>query len=234
MKQITVATYNIRHGYDVSYDWKRLASVIHASGADMIGLQEIDMKTRRVAGRDTIEGLKEATGFPYAHYIPAMDFDGGRYGTAILSRYPIRDPFVQSLDAGPYEPRAFGGVTVEIPDGVPLCFLNTHLSFKSKNKRCTQMEEIAAWISTHIPTDMPLLLTGDFNTENFDAFSPIKELGYDLVNREDHRFDTFREPPAAIDNIVYRAGKLSPLDFGMIDKDTSDHNLLWCRFEIHA
>ena len=50
MKEITIATYNIRHGGDVGLDWNRLAEVIAASGADVVGIQEMDMLTDRVGG----------------------------------------------------------------------------------------------------------------------------------------------------------------------------------------
>ena len=89
MREITIATYNIRHGHDVDCDWDQIAQVITRAGADIVGFQEIDMHTRRVGGRDTVSGLVEATGLSYALFVPAMHFDGGQYGTAILSRYPI-------------------------------------------------------------------------------------------------------------------------------------------------
>ena len=49
---LTVASYNILHGAAVGYDWAQLAAVIRESGADIVGLQEVDRRTRRAGGTD--------------------------------------------------------------------------------------------------------------------------------------------------------------------------------------
>jgi hypothetical protein len=131
MKQLTIATYNIRHGCNVRMDWNRLAEIIRMSHADMVGIQEVDMLTNRTGGADTIQGLTEATGLPYALYIPAMDFDGGQYGTAILSRYPITFSEIHPLESGSFEPRAFGAVTVSPEEGLTIHFLIADAAGKS-------------------------------------------------------------------------------------------------------
>ena len=233
MKQITIATYNIRHGGDVGLDWSRLAEVIAASGADVVGIQEMDMLTDRVGGVDSLKGLSEATGMAHALFVPAMDFRGGQYGTAILSRYPIAVAERHPLPSAHYEPRAFGCVTLTLGEGSTLTFLNTHLSYESAEQQKIQMRYLAEWMAEHIPAHTPALLTGDFNTEDFTTFAPVTSLGYALVNDTAHEFKTFRHNPVAIDNIVYRQGRMTPEAFGMIESDASDHNLLWCRFELN-
>jgi endonuclease/exonuclease/phosphatase family metal-dependent hydrolase len=233
MKQLTIATYNIRHGCNVRMDWNRLGEIIRMSHADMVGIQEVDMLTNRTGGADTIKGLTEATGLPYALYIPAMDFDGGQYGTAILSRYPITFSEIHPLESGSFEPRAFGAVTVSPEEGLTIHFLNTHLSYESTDMQNVQFGQLAEWMEAHIEKNAVTVLTGDFNTEDFTAFSPLTALGFSLINRAEHTYKTFRSPPIAIDNIVYRTARLTPVEHGMIDSDRSDHNLLWCRFDIH-
>ncbi len=232
MKHVTVATYNICHGHYAGYDWKRIADLLQEAGADVVGFQEIDMFTNRTGSLDTIAALTAATGFPYALFIPAMDYDGGQYGTAILSRFPIADSGVIPLPSAGYEPRAFGWVTVALEDGAPLTLLNTHLSYESHAQQNIQFAYIADWMGKHLPEDTPAVLTGDFNTEDFTAFAPVRGLGYALVNDSSHEFKTFRGDPVAIDNIVYREGIMTPEAFGMTDSDASDHNLLWCRFTL--
>jgi endonuclease/exonuclease/phosphatase family metal-dependent hydrolase len=162
-----------------------------------------------------------------------MDFDGGQYGTAILSRYPIVDSGILPLPSASYEPRALGWVTVETEDGTPLTMLNTHLSYESHTQQDIQFAYIADWMGKHILPDTPAVLTGDFNTEDFTAFTPVTSLGYGLINQAAHEFKTFRHNPVAIDNIVYREGRMTPEAFGMMDSDASDHNLLWCRFKLN-
>lgn len=232
MKHITVATYNVCHGRYAGYDWARIADLIHEVGADIVGFQEIDMFTDRTGGLDTISALTAATGFPHALFIPAMDYDGGQYGTAILSRYPMVESDTQPLPSADYEPRAFGRVTVKTADGTPLTLLNTHLSYESHDQQDIQFAYIADWMRKHLPEDTPAVLTGDFNTEDFTAFTPVTSLGFALVNCTDREFKTFRGDPVAIDNIVYREGIMTPEAYGMIESDASDHNLLWCRFTL--
>ncbi len=230
MREITIATYNIRHGHDVCCDWDMIAEVITRSGADIVGFQEIDMHTNRIGGRDTVSGLVAATGLTHALFVPSMNFDGGQYGTAILSRFPTVACECLALPSGAYEPRALGYVTVTPDGGHPLCFLNTHLSYESRGQQDIQLSLIARWMEQHIPEGNGAILTGDFNTEDFSAFAPIRDLGYELVNNEARTFKTFRTTGTAIDNILYRRSGMTLLASGMIDVGYSDHNLLWGRF----
>ncbi len=232
MKYITVATYNILHGAYASLDWSLIAAVIRESGADMVGFQEIDMHTNRIGGADSVTGLAKATGLSHALFVPAMDFDGGQYGTAILSRYPITASGGHPLPAAHYEPRAFGCVTVTLEEGTPFMLLNTHLSFESREQQKIQMACLADWMKHRVPVNTPAVLTGDFNTEDFSMFTPITDMGYATVNSAEKEFKTFRTNPLAIDNILYTTDNLTPIQCGMIDADTSDHNLLWCRFSV--
>ena len=159
MKHINVATYNICHGRYVDLDWSRIASVIRMAGADIVGFQEIDMGTNRIGGLDTVAALTAATGLTHALFVPAMDYDGGQYGTAILSRYPIVDSGILPLPSASYEPRALGWVTVETEDGHPLTLLNTHLSYESHDQQDIQFAYIADWMGKHLTPDTPAVLT---------------------------------------------------------------------------
>lgn len=232
MKHINVATYNICHGRYADLDWSRIASAIREADADIVGLQEIDMGTNRIGGLDTVAALTAATGLTHALFVPAMDFDGGQYGTAILSRYPIAAAEYHPLPSAHYEPRAFGCVTLDLGEGRTVAFLNTHLSYESAEQQKIQMRHLADWMAGHLPADIPAVLTGDFNTEDFTVFSPLTDRGYATANCADREFKTFRSHPVAIDNIVYTASLLTPADSGMVDRPVSDHNLFWCRFDI--
>ena len=233
MKQLTIATYNICHGHYAGLDWTKLASSILASGADVVGIQEMDMFTNRVGGADSLKGLSEAAGMPYSLFVPAMDFDGGQYGTAILSRLPMETLEMRPLYDGGYEPRAYGAVTVTTEDGSRLVFANTHLSYEDKKTRAMQIKQLSFRLYTMLPEPLPTVLTGDFNTDDFSALSPFRTAGMELVNNGEQEYKTFRTDPAAIDNILYSRDKLIPLESGMIDSDMSDHNLLWCRFQLN-
>ncbi len=223
---ITVATYNICHGHYAAFDWTRIAEPIRRVNADLVGIQEVDMFTRRSKGIDTLRALSEAVGLPYTLFVPTMEYDGGRYGTAILSRYPIEDSATFALPAEGLEPRAVGCIRV-LPDGQhPLWLINTHLSYKSAEVRHEQLSALCEALMQRIPADTPAILTGDFNTE--ERLVPVVGEHFSDIN-ESLRYKTFRDPAIAIDRIVYTHKNLSPVADGMIESDASDHHLLWCR-----
>ncbi len=228
-RTITVVSYNICHGHFADFDWERIASPIRALDPDLVGIQEVDMFTRRSRGINTLQALAEATGLPHAFFVPTMDYDAGQYGTAILSRYPIEESVHVALPAEGLEPRAVGYIRV-CPDGKnSLWFGNTHLSYKSAEVRHAQLSALHGMLCEIIPAGTPAILTGDFNTE--ERLSPVVDCAYSDIN-EDHRYLTFRDPAKAIDRILYTHASLSPVSHGMVESDASDHNLLWSRFSL--
>lgn len=80
-------TYNIRHGQglDGTLDLRRTAEVIKAQRPQFVALQEVDQMTTRVAGTNTCELLAKLCGL-HATFAKAMDYQGGEYGNALLSR----------------------------------------------------------------------------------------------------------------------------------------------------
>jgi endonuclease/exonuclease/phosphatase family metal-dependent hydrolase len=84
---LRIMTYNIRHGAESSLE--SIAAVINGQSPDIVALQEVDMETNRSGGVDQAERLGQLTGM-YHFFQPALlDYDGGQYGLALLSRYPI-------------------------------------------------------------------------------------------------------------------------------------------------
>ncbi|MCY2995293.1 MAG: hypothetical protein NTY19_46640 [Planctomycetota bacterium] len=85
--RIRVLTYNIQHGEgtDGKIDLARTAAVIKRLTPDLAALQEVDKATTRSRGVDQAAELGKLTGMHVA-FGKAMDFAGGRYGEAILSR----------------------------------------------------------------------------------------------------------------------------------------------------
>ena len=232
MKSITIATYNIRHGHDVGLDFIRLADVIRSTKADLVGLQEVDMLTRRVKGKDTLCELAAATELPYAYFTSAMDYDGGRYGTAILSKYPLEFSETFELYSGGYEPRSVGVVELTLPDGTPLRLVNTHLCVESVEARAIQIKQIAYRCGELLKSDVPTVITGDFNTDDLAELEPFAEYGFETVNGTTTVYPTFRPDGAAIDHILYRRDQWKLDSCEMISSDTSDHNPLVCRLSI--
>ena len=89
--ELELLTYNIQRGIglDGRLDLERTASVIRGSGADIIGLNEVDVRQAEVVSEIRLipgggPGDELCLWTQHKGYI-------GSYGNAILSRYPIID-----------------------------------------------------------------------------------------------------------------------------------------------
>lgn len=225
MKKITVASYNVRHGADAGLDMSKLAKCIHEVGADIVGIQEMDVNTTRVNGRDLVSELKEASGFEYGDFVKCIDYKGGGYGTAIISKYPIvsfeKDMLYYTKGC---EQRAVGVCRVDA-DGHAFTFANTHLDLVGDDVRRKQLSEIYA----KLKGNEPYFLTGDFNTQNFSLFDEFPD--GNIVVDENNKLVTFPSSKLSIDNIVYHKS-VRLLSVGTNTESYSDHYLLYAVFEI--
>ena len=89
LKSVRVMTFNIRHGrgVDNEINLPRIARVIQ-DGAEVVALNEVDRRTRRSGGVDQVEELANLLDMEYA-LSPSIEYQGGQYGNAVLSRWPI-------------------------------------------------------------------------------------------------------------------------------------------------
>lgn len=163
--RLRVLTYNIHHGagLDRKLDLERIARVIRDQKPDFVALQEVHSKTRLVKGTDQAADLGKLTGMNAA-FGKAMDYNGGGYGEAVLSRWPIQEQRTIPLSAGPgHEPRAALWVRVKLPDNAgELAFIGTHLDHLKTEQRLGQLKELnEAALGTNA---IPCILAGDFNT----------------------------------------------------------------------
>lgn len=171
---LRVLTYNIHHGEgtDKEFDYRRLAKVIDTLSPDIIALQEVDVGTERASGVDQPALLGKLCRMRYA-FGQAMPYQGGQYGEAILSRFPIEKAVVHPL---PFqfeqEPRAALEVRVS-PKGLgPLTFVGTHLCHQKNENRVQQTQRIRQLFSQE--GGSPVILAGDFNARS--GSEPMKVL----------------------------------------------------------
>ncbi|MBR3844902.1 MAG: endonuclease/exonuclease/phosphatase family protein, partial [Clostridia bacterium] len=210
---VRVGTYNIHILQDVNRDASVIAQDIIDSGLDIVGVQEVDKNTLRTGKKDQAKELAEALGWYYG-YSKAIDLEGGEYGTAILSKYPIESYTIIQLESGSEEQRAMGHAVINAGD-TKINFLNTHLSFGGmQSNQITQIAEYVKNLDNFI-------LTGDFNTQDFTALGTI---GGTLVNNATDTFVTCGGD-GAIDNIIVK--KFTSGKGTMVDNNHSDHNMLF-------
>ncbi|WP_157506683.1 endonuclease/exonuclease/phosphatase family protein [Gemmata obscuriglobus] len=171
---LRVLTYNIHHGEgtDGKLDLARIAEVIKAAKPDVVALQEVDRNTTRTGKVDQAAELAKLTGLN-AEFGKAIDLQGGGYGLAVLSRFPLKGAKVHSLPGKErQEARIVLQVTVEPGGPFPaLTFLNTHLQHDDGPTREKQIAKIDELFGTAAGA---FVLAGDLNAA--PASAPIKAL----------------------------------------------------------
>ncbi|MGH9871398.1 MAG: endonuclease/exonuclease/phosphatase family protein [Pyrinomonadaceae bacterium] len=162
-KTLRVMTYNIHVGVgmDKKLDLQRVAEVINAQHPDLVGLQEVDRGVKRTEGKDEIVELAQLTAMNYA-FAHNLDYQGGQYGVAILSRFPIKE-----IDHRKYENRREaerrGMIRIEIElAGRTVNFVTTHLDYQFADGRVFETEQLLKFLEA---VKGPLIVVGDFNDE---------------------------------------------------------------------
>ena len=152
-----VVSWNIRAARSASVD--AIASELRAMDADVVALQEVDMRVRRTGFVDEPAELATALGFNYA-FAASIKWDEGDYGLAVLSRWPLVDVRRHRLDwtiAG--EPRIVLEVTTCVR-GRPLRLFNHHADGRVASRAAGFME-VRAIVQEQIGRGV--LVMGDFN-----------------------------------------------------------------------
>lgn len=171
---VRVLVYNIHAGKDADGvdNLERVAAIVRSSGADVALLQEVDRNTRRSGGVDQPGVLARLTGL-HAAFGSTLDYQGGKYGIAILSRWPITSDTLISLPIDPPQPRSGGSheprgalrAEIASPAGV-MVVINTHLDASADDR--WRRQEVRAVLriadSARARVGARLLVGGDFNS----------------------------------------------------------------------
>jgi len=158
---LRVVSYNIKHGrgMDDVVDLNRTAEVLKKLQPDFVGLQEVDNRVTRSGTINEPAELGRQLGL-HAAFGSFMDLQGGQYGLAVLSRYPIRRIHHFSLPKG-NEPRMALGVEVRMPGGDPMMLVNLHFDWVGDDTfRFDQASRLDGFLKE---LKMPYILLGDFN-----------------------------------------------------------------------
>ncbi len=163
--QLRMLSYNIRHGrgMDDRIDLERIAAVIRSVSPDLVALQEVDRKVMRSGVVDQPAELARLTDMQVA-FGGNIDLQGGHYGNALLSRFPITEQqnrLLPRIDAS--EQR---GVLIASFDAPPpfagLTLLATHLDYRpDPRERLAGVEVLNQLLADR--GGAPTLLAGDLN-----------------------------------------------------------------------
>ncbi|MGJ8657669.1 MAG: endonuclease/exonuclease/phosphatase family protein [Akkermansiaceae bacterium] len=160
--KICVVSYNIRHGVNMQNELNLNGTInaIQSLTPDIIALQEVDQLCDRSNKVDQPAHIAEKLGMDHA-FGKAMDLQGGNYGQAILSKYPILKSKVHRLP-GEGEPRIALEIIIEPAKGQKISCISVHLNFHSEETRQLQIKSLQQALKsvTH-----PIILMGDFNAQ---------------------------------------------------------------------
>lgn len=235
---LRVMTYNIHHANppseQVKIDVEAIARVINQEKPDLVALQEVDIHTERSGKKvDQAREIARLTGMK-SFFMKALDYQGGEYGIAVLSKHPIVDSAGYLLPRDPAvggEDRAVASITVKLPGNKKVIFASTHLDLKESN-RLSQAKALTGHFEN---SNLPMILGGDFNAL---ASSPV-------INWFDQHFTRtcgadcaptipVKNPNRTIDFIMYKPqSSFKVLKTRVIDEQyASDHLPVVAEFEI--
>ncbi len=178
---IRVMSYNVRHCSPPAtglIDIDGTAAAIKNQNPDIVALQEIDVNTGRDGKIDEAAALGKKTGME-VYFGKAIDYDGGEYGVAILSKYPITNAVVHKLptqESTKGEHRVLLTAEIHLPGGKNIMFGTTHLDAQGPpTNRDLQIQEIINIAKT---IKLPFILAGDLNAQP----------GTNVINQLDQHF----------------------------------------------
>jgi endonuclease/exonuclease/phosphatase family metal-dependent hydrolase len=224
--KLTVMTWNIELGKETSI--KDIGDAVQKAGVpDILALQEIGVDWHDGEKIDQPRALAKQLGFPHHFFAGALTDDkGGRYGIALLSKWPFASADVTLLprkDLTRDEQRVLLRARVAAP--APFTVLDTHLNRFSAKDRLAQAKLVGAMAAAAEP---PVLLLGDFNDD--PSSDAVKSAGGTLIDcfakagSGDPETFSVKDPKHRID-YIFCGGGLQPVGTVRVVREAkaSDH-----------
>lgn len=226
---INVLCYNIHHANPPStkdkIDIPAIAKVIADSKPDIVALQEVDVHTDR-SGKTLhqAEELARLSGMK-SFFAKGIDYGGGEYGVAILSRYPILETnrYPLTTVAGTNgELRVLATALLQLPGNRKVLMACTHLDAqRGDTNRQVQIREVMDILSKQ---PYPVIVAGDLNAPENSS----------VINTLDQHFSRsctdcgftipVENPRRCIDFVAFTPGKFETVSHTVIqEKYASDH-----------
>ena len=220
---LKILSYNIKHGrgMDDRVDLKRTAEVIRSLSPDLVTLQEVDKNCTRSGSIDLTQelaGILKMEG----RFGKFMDFQGGEYGMAVLSKFPIISDQVHVLPRGA-EPRCALEVRVNPgKDWGEIRLFGIHHDWTRESLRVTQCKALLKKIGQQTG---PVILAGDFNAgRNSQSVRLLVDSGFEILTNDPANTFPADQPKVEIDFIMCKGLSLGRFKHKVVaEKIASDH-----------
>ncbi|MEZ6056760.1 MAG: endonuclease/exonuclease/phosphatase family protein [Planctomycetaceae bacterium] len=236
--RLRLLSYNIHHGegVDRNLDLERIADVILSVKPDLVALQEVDQKVKRTESIDQPTELARLTKMNVI-FGANIDLQGGHYGNAVLSRFPItsdKNHHLPNIDNS--EQRGVIEAEIKLPDSeVSLLLLATHLDFRAdERERLASVEVINAFADKH--PERHALLAGDMNATPDSKTLRQLEKNWTRVNEKPMATVPVNQPTQQIDYILFRpANRWKVVEVKVLEEAVaSDHRAIFAVLELQA
>lgn len=227
-----IVSYNIRHGegMDGQIDLERIAKVIAALSPDLVALQEVDRGCERSGNRDIAKELGTLLGMEH-RFGKFMDFEGGEYGLAVLSSYPVIETIRHPLPDGA-EPRCSLEVKVQVAGTPPpVSFICVHNDWTDEGIR---LKQVRALLEALKENRNPVVLAGDFNGERTDrSMKLLQGDHWQVLDKGGKKTFPSDKPEVEIDFIVTKHIHSPSVEHDVIDERVaSDHRPIFGVIEL--
>ncbi len=197
---LRILAYNIHHGagMDELLDLERIAVLIRRVDPDLVALQEVDSATERTNAVDQAAEFGRLTGLEsvFGRFMP---YQGGAYGMALLSRWPITESSNLRLPDGEEPRTALSAVVTSPKTGRSLRFVGIHF-YRTEEERLAQAVQLEELLRVE---QVPTILAGDFNSTPGSTVMEHLAKSWEILEKGDDHF-TFPsyEPEREIDFVL--------------------------------
>jgi endonuclease/exonuclease/phosphatase family metal-dependent hydrolase len=221
---LTLLTFNIHsaNNSEGAVALEQIIEEIKETGAQIIGLQEVERMMPRSGYKDQAKVIAEALGYHY-YYGSNINILGVQYGNAFLSKYPIVSVGNHKLPKELLEPRGLIEAMIDV-GGTPYHVFVTHLGL-SADERIKQVSYLNERISMK---EGNVLLMGDFNNKpgspEMDGLDPRMTDSAAALGLEDQfTYSLYTETPNVRIDRIYTSDNIELKGHESKPSAVSDH-----------
>jgi endonuclease/exonuclease/phosphatase family metal-dependent hydrolase len=228
---LRLGSYNLHKcvGLDRVRDPARSLAVLNGIDADVLALQEVDLRLGARPAALPARMIEEASDYDLVP-LAQSEASTGWHGQALLVRRGVRVTAARRIPLPALEPRGAVMADLELPGGGRLRAVGVHLALMRRWRRL-QLARIRSVLEALPP--MPTVILGDFNEWSpADGLEPLSG-GFEIVapGRSFHA----RRPMAALDRLALDPA-LGLRDAGVVEtplaRRASDHLPVWADVEL--